>query len=299
MTCWWRLGGAGARYPWGGQADVVTELDKSGTMSSDLKNDIITPEQQAVLIAKVERLWRKARSSNFPAEAEAYEEKALYLMARARITDAMLNLDHAGGDRIVDLRIGDTLTGGYRIPSETIFSTVCKAFGCRGYLYVSGRRSQPAAVGFASDVDRVKFLWPLLLNDALVSSAQLKGRNAAQTSAMRRSSMFGYAEAISERFAAINRIAADDNDRGVDQSEGEGSLRRSESRGQQVSSTALMVKSREEQVDAHFDGLGVSNRARRVSGGYGGHEHGRAAGMKADLTGGSRGVNGGGGQLTP
>lgn len=268
-------------------------------MSSDRENDTITPEQQAVLIAKVERLWRKARSSNFPAEAEAYEEKALYLMARARITDAMLNVDDAGGDQIIDVKIGDTLTGGYRVPSETIFSTVCKAFGCRGYLYVSGRRSQPAAVGFASDVDRVRFLWPLLLNDALVSSAQLKGRNAAQTSAMRRSSMFGYAEAISERFVAINRIAADDNDLGVDQSENDGSLHRNRSRTG-ISSTALMVKSREEQVDAHFAGLGVSNRARRVSGGYGGHEHGRAAGMKADLTGGSRGVRDGGrGQLTP
>ena len=168
-------------------------------MSSELNNDTITTEQQAILIAKVERLWRKARSSTFPAEAQAYEEKALYLMARARITDAMLNVDDQGGDRIVDVKIGEALTGGYRIPAETIFSTICKAFGCRGYLYVSGRRSQPAAVGFGSAVDRVTFLWPLLLNDALRSSAQLKGRNAAQTSAMRRSSMFGYAEAISQR----------------------------------------------------------------------------------------------------
>ncbi len=266
-------------------------------MSSDRRGDVITPEQQAVLIAKVERLWRKARSSNFPAEAEAYEEKALYLMARARITDAMLDVDDDGGDRIIDVKIGEPLTGGYRIPSETIFSTICRAFGCRGYLYVSGRRSQPAAVGFASDVDRVRFLWPLLLNDALMSSAQLKGHNAAQTSALRRSSMFGYAEAIAERFEEINRLAADDNDRGVDQSEGDGALDRSMRPAGTQFSTALMVKSREEQVDAHFDGLGVSNRARRVSGGYGGHQHGHAAGMRADLTGGSRGVRGGGGQL--
>ncbi len=134
----------------------------------------LSPEEQAVVIAKVERLWRKARSTTFAAEAEAYEEKALYLMARARITDAMLDLN-SSSDSIIDVKVGATLSGGYRIPAETIFSCVCKAFGCRGYLYVSGRRSQPAAVGFASDIDRVRFLWPFLHNDALIAAAQTQG----------------------------------------------------------------------------------------------------------------------------
>lgn len=257
----------------------------------------LTPEELAVVIARVERLWRKARSTTFAAEAEAYEEKALYLMARARISDAMLDLDPSS-DSIIDVKVGATLSGGYRIPAESIFSCVCKAFGCRGYLYVTGRTSQPAAVGFTSDIDRVKFLWPFLHNDALAAAAELKGRTASQTSALRRSSMFGYAEAITERFEKINRIATDDADRGVDQSNtGEAlafdlRLHRGAS-----SNTELVVKSREERVEEHFATLGVSNRTRRVSAGYGGHDHGRSAGMRADLTGGSRRLKGSGGEL--
>lgn len=257
----------------------------------------LSPEEQAVVIAKVERLWRKARSTTFAAEAEAYEEKALYLMARARITDAMLDLN-SSSDSIIDVKVGATLSGGYRIPAETIFSCVCKAFGCRGYLYVSGRTSQPAAVGFASDIDRVRFLWPFLHNDALAAAAELKGRTASQTSALRRSAMFGYAEAITERFDKINRIATVDSDCGVDQSGTDDPLSIDyPSQTNSTSNTAVVVKSREKLVDEHFAGLGVSNRARRVSGGSGGHDHGRSAGMRADLTGGSRGVRGNGGEL--
>jgi hypothetical protein len=257
----------------------------------------LSPEEQAIVIAKVERLWRKARSTTFTAEALAYEEKALYLMARARITDAMLDLN-SGSDSIIDVKVGATLSGGYRIPAETIFSCVCKAYGCRGYLYVSGRRSQPAAVGFASDIERVRFLWPFLHNDALAAATKLKGQTASQTSALRRSAMFGYAEAITERFDSINRVATVDSDCGVDRSGSDAPLRFD--RGSKTipnSKTALVVKSREKLVDEQYARLGVSNRARRVSSGFGGHDHGRSAGMRADLSGGSRGVGGSQGEL--
>ncbi|NNE95758.1 MAG: DUF2786 domain-containing protein [Acidimicrobiales bacterium] len=256
----------------------------------------LTSEQRAVVIAKVERLWRKARSTTFAAEAKAYEEKALYLMARARITDAMLDLESTS-DSIVDVKVGATLAGGYRIPAEALFDTVCTAFGCRGYLYVSGRTSQPAAVGFASDVDRVKFLWPFLHADALAAAGQLRGRTAAHTMALRRSAMFGYAEAIAQRFDEINRIASSDADHGSDQSDSDGPLQRSD-RASSGIGTELVVRARKERVDDHFAGLGVRGRTRRVSGGHGGHQHGHSAGMSADLTGGSRRVRGGGGELT-
>ncbi|NNF56181.1 MAG: DUF2786 domain-containing protein [Acidimicrobiales bacterium] len=235
----------------------------------------LTAEEHSVLIAKVERLWRKARSTNFPAEAQAYEEKALYLMARARITQAMLDLD-GKPDSIVDQKIGVHLAGGYRIPAETIFNAVCKAFGCRAYLYVSGRRSQPAAVGFSADLDRVKFLWPMLHSDAMRAAAELRGRTAAETSSLRRSSMYGYAEAITERFEAINRLASDDADNDPTTNRSPGSA-----------GSALVVKGRDKLVDEHFKRLRISSRARRVSGGYGGHDHGRTAGMAADLSGGA------------
>jgi hypothetical protein len=248
----------------------------------------LTPGEHSILVAKVERLWRKARSTTFPAEARALEEKAMYLMARARITDAMLDL---GGDpdRIIDDRIGDLLRGGYRVPSEAIFNEVCKAFGCRAYLYLRGRTSQPAAVGFGSDIDRVRFLWPLLHGDALRAASELRGRTPAQTSALRRSSMYGYAEAIAERFEAINGAAFDDADRGVDQSGVDGPLALDGPlRGADGPvGTALVVTGRMEQVNGYFDEMRISGRSRRVSAGSGGHAHGRAAGMAADLTGGS------------
>lgn len=250
---------------------------------------ILSPEEHAVLVAKVERLWRKARSTDYPAEREAFEAKALYLMARARITEAMLDLHGDTSDGIVDVEIGDELSGGYRIPAETIFQAVCNAFGCRAYLFVRGRRSQPAAVGFASDIDRVRFLWPLLLTDSLAAATQLKGRTAAVTTALRRSSMFGYAEAITERFEAINRLAEEDSDRDGDTA------------GRVAvgapSTAALVVRSRREQVDDAFSSLRISRRTRRASAGSGGYGHGRAAGLAADLTGGRHTVSGRRGEL--
>ncbi len=259
---------------------IVTTPDEDGKMTTHppqpTAEEHSSVEEYSVLIAKVERLWRKARSTNFPAEAQAYEEKALYLMARARITQAMLDLD-GDPDSIVDVKIGVQLSGGYRIPAETIFSAVCKAFGCRAYLYVSGRRSQPAAVGFSTDIDRVKFLWPMLHSDAMRAASELQGRTAADTSGLRRSAMYGYAEAITERFEAINRLASKDADH-------ESTTSRSHGRP----GSALVVKGRDKQVDEHFKRLRISSRARRVSGGYGGHDHGRSAGMAADLTGGAK-----------
>lgn len=247
----------------------------------------LTPEEHAVLVAKVERLWRKARSTEFPAEREAFEAKAMYLMARARITEAMLDLDRGSSDGIVDVAIGDELSGGYRIPAETIFQAVCHAFGCRAYLYLRGRRSQPAAVGFASDIDRVRFLWPLLLTDALAAAAQLKGRTAAVTTALRRSAMYGYAEAIVERFETINRLAEDDTDRDREAAD------HGQARTRHHDATAsLVVRSRQERVDDAFAALGIARRTRRASAGSGGYGHGRAAGLAADLTGGRTTVAG-------
>ena len=109
--------------------------------------------------------------------------------------------------------------------------------------------------------------------------------------------MFGYAEAIAQRFEEINRIASRDADAGRDQSDGDDPLCNTGS-SSTSSGTDLVVRARKERVDAHFAGLGVRNRARRVSGGHGGHHHGHAAGMSADLTGGSRRVGGSGGELT-
>ncbi len=267
----------------------MTVAGREDTTTMTTTGPPLTTGEQSILIAKVERLWRKARSSTFPAEARAFEEKAMYLMARARITDAMLDLSGDPG-QIVDAKIGAALHGGYRVPSETIFSEVCNAFGCRGYLYLSGRTSQPAAVGFSSDIDRVRVLWPLLHTDALRSATELRGRTAAQTSALRRSSMYGYAEAIAERFAAINTVASSDADRGVDQSDSDDPPNLDGTAGHASgcrSESALIVSSRLKQVDDYFDEMDISRRSRRVSGGAGGHAHGRAAGMAADLTGGS------------
>ena len=88
--------------------------------------------------------------------------------------------------------------------------------------------------------------------------------------------MYGYAEAITERFEAINRLASRDADHAATTEHPQGSA-----------GSALVVKGREKQVDEHFKRLRISSRARRVSGGHGGHDHGRSAGMAADLTGGA------------
>ena len=250
-------------------------------------SDPLQSDELAVLIAKVERLWRKAHSSSFPEEAKAYEEKALYLMARARISEAMLDLD-SSGDEIIDLPLGKPLNGGYNAPAEALFAAVCAAYSCRPYYSIRGRVSQPYAVGFTSDINRVKFVWPALLADAFRTSAQLKGLSAAQTKAMRRSSLFGYVEAVTERFVRISRIATGDAQSGTDQSNDRGVL--DERNTASSTTTDLVFKSREEQVASVFEAKPLVTRHGTVSGGFGGRDHGYAAGMQADLSGGGRRV---------
>jgi hypothetical protein len=162
------------------------------------------------LLSLVERLWRKARNTPFPAEAEAFEAKALRLMARHQITMAMLDVE--GDDPLIDLQVGDRVRGRYVAPLEGLFAVVCQAYDCRAWFRVHGDGRTFFVTGFRSDAQRVQFLYPFLATDALGQAAALRSAgSSAATMARRRNFLFGYAEAVRERLSDARQAAIADH----------------------------------------------------------------------------------------
>jgi hypothetical protein len=232
----------------------------------DAATDHPLPE---TLLSLVERLWRKARNTPFPAEAEAFEAKALRLMARHQITMAMLDVE--GDDPLVDLQVGERVRGRYVAPLEGLFNVVCRAYDCRAWFRVYGDGRTFFATGFRTDAQRVQFLYPFLATDALGQAAALRSAgSSAATMARRRNFLFGYAEAVRERFADARQAAIAEHD----QHHGG------------TSGAELVLVHRAERVDERIRAMRLSpSRAYRPpsSDGFGA---GQRAGRAADLSGG-------------
>lgn len=232
----------------------------------DVPADHPLPES---LVSLVERLWRKARNTPYPAEAEAFEAKALRLMARHQITMAMLDVD--GEDALVDVQVGDRLSGRYVAPLERLFSVVCRAYDCRAWYTVYGDGRTLHTVGFRTDVERVRFLYPLLATDALAQSAALPSAgSSAATMGRRRNFLFGYGEAVRERFEEARQAAIDEH---VD-APGAGP------------GVQLVMVQRAQRVDERIRAMNLRAARPFVAPSVDGFGAGQRAGRAADLSGG-------------
>ena len=166
------------------------------------------------LISKITKLLRQARDSGAtPAEREAFEAKALALMAKHRIDQAQLDVD--AGDEIVTVDIGEWRSR-YGAAATDIADAVATAYSCKVWWYSDRMLRRVQVTGYRSDTERVRRLVNTLVPQALAEAAGQSGRDARHTFSVRRSYVIGFADGVRDRFIEAARLAneADRDERG-------------------------------------------------------------------------------------
>lgn len=160
-------------------------------------------------VAKVRALLDKAESTAFPDEAEALVAKAAELMARYRITQAMLDAGpgRAGvAEAIVEHRI-EIGRGPYVLARLALLSVCAESQSAR-VLTTTGWEGRIAIViGHVSDTRSVEVLYTSLLVQATQGAGRLTPGGRSATVTVRRNYLLGFAEAIGERLGEINARA--------------------------------------------------------------------------------------------
>lgn len=254
-----------------------------------------------VIIAKVEKLWRKAsHPGTTDVERATFETKALALMEAHRITEQMLDLGYE--DVIGDWELVK-LTGRNARLSIDLAQAIAEAYDSRIYWQGYGLNYTVMVFGYKSDFERVKLLFNMLNLDAWAQAANEKGYDMANTKELRRSFVIGYRRAISQRLREAKLAAATDV-----QETREAEIAADESREDdlldlmvnedlsyedavatlakaEVAGTELVFVERGKQVSAKYAQKQLRHAAGvRGAGNRGAAERGLAAGRNASLT---------------
>jgi hypothetical protein len=233
------------------------------------------------MLRKVRGLLDKAENTGFEHEQDALLAKAAELMARYRITEAMVARSKPLVDRgrIVqrDVQLG---SGQYVRARLALLGAVAEHSCCKLLTHTGWDGRVGEIFGYESDVAAVEVLYTSLLVQA--TSAMRKAKRPAGQSGLefRRSFLFGFAHRVSERLEETNRAVADEMaDRAA---------------GPTSTSVALVLVDRrqdvEDEVFRRVGRVGTLGRAKSVS--RDGYSGGRDAGDRADLHT-ARGVAGG------
>lgn len=275
----------------------------------------ITTVEMDILIAKVEKMWRRANHPNTPpAEKEVAQAKALSLMEQHRIERAMLNIDET--DELGDHLYGQ-FKGGYGLLHITFVGAVATAFDCRIWWQHYGMNYTLYVTGFRSDVDRVKALANFLLNDAIAQAAEFTSNSIARTKDYRRSFVQGYRAEVAQRLReaanfgkqeAVEAVVRDaavvartealsDTSLSPDEVEEYVELAIEEARKtvqQRVAGAALVLVDRSKQVSEFHNKKKLRHSAGpRGARSLSGYNNGKTAGRNADLSGGRNRVGSG------
>jgi hypothetical protein len=225
------------------------------------------------LVAKIDKLWRKANdAAATPAEREAFEAKALALMERYRIDQAMLGADREGP--LGDVPYG-TVDGRYSRVVINIISATALAYGCRVWWLERGGHSKEVSVfGFRDDCQRAIAIARMLVTDALAQAATYTSARPADTFSFRRSFLIGYGTEIHRRFVEAAELARAQTiaERGLEP----------------TTSAALVLVQRAEQVDQAMQQRRMGRPSALKRAGSRGFAAGVAAASDADLSGGRR-----------
>lgn len=240
----------------------------------------MTEPTEDKILNRVRGLLDKAASTEFESEAQALRDKAMQLMAAYGIEQAMLEASGKKvSDQIVEVTIG--FKNPYSREKHSLPSVVAKAFSCRAVGITSGKSVLYAKlVGHASDVERVEFLFTLLLVQAENGAAKVKADShggwysgkevAARTRILRASYMAGFADEVGGRLWEIQQHAERQND--------------AQHAGSGTPGAALVLASRRELVDQRYaDLFPGSHRMRSRNYSQSGLNAGRAGGRNADL----------------
>ncbi|MET0190932.1 MAG: DUF2786 domain-containing protein [Pseudonocardia sediminis] len=232
----------------------------------------------AARLDRVRKLLAKAERAGTPDEAEIYTAKAVELMARHGIDDAVLAAADPSrtADRIGSVRI--EIDDPYSAGKARLLGWTASALRCRWVMHDArgGRVPAVTVFGFDSDRERAELLYTSLLLQAARPLAELRppGRDES-VAAYRRSWLYGFAARIHERLREAESRAVAERDETAAPAPGTGS------------STALVLADRTDQVDrAYAEEFPSLRRARRPSVSGSGYRHGADAADRADLGGG-------------
>jgi hypothetical protein len=238
------------------------------------------------ILNRVRGLLDKAASTRdeFPAEAKALEDKAMELMAAYGIEQAMLEATgQKAADGIGKLTIN--LTDPYSFEKSILVHRIAESamFNCRTVIEKRGKLVLfVEMVGHASDLERVEFLYTLLLIQAQNGMAKIKADSfngfytprevAAHTRRLRASYLVGFSDEIYGRLTELAAHAQRQNDQARMDA------------GATGPSTALVVASRKELVDqaAAREFGKITTTAKRTYSKEGA-DAGRMGGRNADL----------------
>jgi Protein of unknown function (DUF2786) len=224
-------------------------------------------------LGRVRKLLAKAERAATPEEAHAYTQKAVDLMARHGIDEALLAAADPGRDEIGAGRVD--IADPYSAGKARLLGWTAAPLRCRAVLHEvgGGRVTAVTVFGFRSDRERVELLFTSLLLQAARELRRCRPeRRGESVAAYRRSWLHGFAVEVHRRLAEAERRAADAAGGGAEGSGGD------------AERTALVLADRREQVDrAYAEAFPLLDRGRRTVLSGSGFPAGLAAGARADL----------------
>lgn len=240
-------------------------------------------EQQEKWIDKIQKLIRKAESTNSPHEAEALYAKAQALMTQWAIDEAMLSREGKSSDKIVTEHFTMKRSGLFNAMVEMAVE-IADANGVRCLLYSPERFKEHAGVdfiGWKSDVDKVKMLYTSMwLQCAREQNREMPDyiKKSSGAGKWRRSYRSAYARRIGERLREVKRVTEQEAIKDSGSSSG----------------MELAIIDRGKQVQLYMDSLNTRpSKQRRTQTDWAAADAGRSAANRADLgqtrVGGSRG----------
>lgn len=207
-----------------------------------------------------------------PAEAAAFTEKAMLLMAKHGIDEALVAADGTPG-RVVNRRLA--MTAPYARDKASLAAGLAQVMRCRAILLTAGREIVVQVFGFDSDVKSVETLLKSLLIQGAHELAQTPVPTDEHAGAFRRSWWIGFANAVHHRLAQAARAA---------EAEAEAAHQQRDSDSAAGSSVAVVLAHQAEEIDDELARIYPElrqARRRRLSGG--GHAVGYQAGQRVDL----------------
>ncbi|NMI00055.1 DUF2786 domain-containing protein [Pseudonocardia acidicola] len=216
---------------------------------------------------RIRKLLAKAERAGTEAEAETYNAKAVELMARHGIDEALLAAADPGRDDIGMVRIA--MEDPYSAGKARLLGWTATALRCRWVMHgaYTGKVRAVTVFGYASDRERVELLYTSLLLQATTQLVRRRPERPGESvAAYRRSWLHGFAAQVHERLRAAEEAAA------AERVPGSGG------------GAALVLVDREARVDrAYAEAFPDLTRARRSTLSGSGFADGAAAGRRADL----------------
>lgn len=221
-------------------------------------------------LSKIRKLLALAEDPGAtPAETEAFTEKAMALMARHGIDEALL-AQKSGTGRVKHRRLA--MPSPYARDKATLAFGIAEASRCKAVMITTGRSIVVQVFGFEADLKHVETLFTSLLVQASHELGRAEIPDDDHPAAFRRSWWSGFATAVYTRLQEIHRKA---------EAEAAGDVARAETTGPSVELVlAHLADEIDDELAKEFPHVRKARR-RRLSGT--GHTEGFHSGQRVDL----------------